>query len=163
MEEFARAAARLVCIISALAVVALVIAGIDGSSTIERGDSTTSRGGQARQPHGDVPPPSAAPDAAPVDPAGDPASGSADVQGIADDEDGNTIVPPSEAQLETCNYVGAPGGCESYDLNGDGQYGLGDSVDSEDPGVDDDNDGQVDELGESCPEGCLADMEGSLP
>ncbi len=60
---------------------------------------------------------------------------------------------PSDAQLETGHYDGGSPG-QPIDLNGDGQYGVGDYEAREDPGVDDDYDGRVDELGETCPDGC---------
>jgi hypothetical protein len=65
-----------------------------------------------------------------------------------------SLAAPSDAQIETGNYEGAPSDAEPIDINGDGQYGYGDNVDSEDAGIDDDYDGQTDEYGESCPDGC---------
>src|SRR5215208_3065478 len=67
---------------------------------------------------------------------------------------GGADARPSGAQLETCNYAGAPAECEPIDMDGDGQYGIGDYDGSEDAGIDDDYDGSVDEYGEGCVGGC---------
>jgi hypothetical protein len=58
---------------------------------------------------------------------------------------------PSRAQLETGQYAGSPENSAPTDLNGDGFYGTADKAGVNDPGIDDDYNGSIDEFGERAP------------